>query len=214
MPMQFYMTPGSCTTAIHVLLEEAGLVFEVCPVNLLNGDHLQPAYLSLNPKATIPTLVLKDGQVLTDFLTIALWLAKSHPRRLWWPTDLLEELILLEKLNYVVNVIHGAGFTRIFTTDKYCSDPAQHAAIQSQGEQQVTQGFELVAAWLAQQPYLGTEFSIADAALFYVEFWAEHRGMALPTVCREHFQRMLARPTVRQVLAEEGYGAALQRWLQ
>ena len=48
-------------------------------------------------------------------------------------------------------------------------------------------------------------FSIADAALFYVEFWADKTGMELPANCRAHYERMRGRPAVRQVLAEEGY---------
>ena len=45
----------------------------------------------------------------------------------------------------------------------------------------------------------------ADAALFYVEFWADKIGMDLPVNCRAHYELMRTRPAVRQVLAEEGY---------
>jgi len=48
-------------------------------------------------------------------------------------------------------------------------------------------------------------FSIADAALFYVEFWADKIKLDLPANCLAHYQRMLTRPAVRQVLLEEGY---------
>ena len=65
MPMKFYMTPGSCSTGIHILLEELELPFEVYIVNLPKGDHLKPEYLAINPKATIPALVRDDGPVLT-----------------------------------------------------------------------------------------------------------------------------------------------------
>ena len=37
--LKFYLTPGSCTTGIHILLEELELVFEVYIVNLLAGDQ-------------------------------------------------------------------------------------------------------------------------------------------------------------------------------
>ena len=48
-------------------------------------------------------------------------------------------------------------------------------------------------------------FSIADAALFYVEFWADKLAIDLPENCRAHYQRMRARPVVQRVLREEGY---------
>ena len=52
---------------------------------------------------------------------------------------------------------------------------------------------------------VGETFSIADAALFYVEFWADHLGLPLPAHCRTHFERLRTRPAVQQVLREEGY---------
>jgi hypothetical protein len=36
--MNFYMTPGSCSTSIHIILEELEEVFEVYIMNLLAGD--------------------------------------------------------------------------------------------------------------------------------------------------------------------------------
>jgi glutathione S-transferase len=58
---------------------------------------------------------------------------------------------------------------------------------------------------LAGKDYVVGNFSIADAALFYVEFWADKIKLDLPPNCLAHYQRMLQRPAVRQVLLEEGY---------
>jgi glutathione S-transferase len=57
---------------------------------------------------------------------------------------------------------------------------------------------------LAGKEYLLGEFSIADAALFYVEFWATRVGLDLPGECAAHFARMKARPAVRRMLEQEG----------
>ena len=76
--MKFYMTPGSCSTGIHILLEEVGAVFEAYIVNLPAGDHLKPDYLAINPKGTIPTLVRNDGTAITEFQAIAWWLARTR----------------------------------------------------------------------------------------------------------------------------------------
>jgi glutathione S-transferase len=62
--MKFYMTPGSCSTGIRILLEELGLLFEVHPVDLLAGDQSSETYLAINPKSTIPTLVREGGRAL------------------------------------------------------------------------------------------------------------------------------------------------------
>jgi glutathione S-transferase len=58
---------------------------------------------------------------------------------------------------------------------------------------------------LAGKEYVVGSFSIADAALFYVEFWADKIKLELPPNCLAHYRRMLQRRAVRQVLMEEGY---------
>jgi glutathione S-transferase len=203
--MKFYMTPGSCSTGIHILLEELELVFEVYLVNLMAADHLKPENLAVNPKATIPTLVRDDGSAITEFQAIAWWLARAYPKAKLLPDGVEGEVRVIETLDYVVGTIHGSGYTRIFTTDNYSSNAAEHAAIQARGREIVSKGFALMNEVLAGKDYVVGNFSIADAALFYVEFWADKIKLELPQNCLAHYRRMLQRPAVRRVLMEEGY---------
>ena len=209
--MKFYMTPGSCSTGIHILLEEVGAIFEAHLVNLLAGDQFSSDYLAINPKGTIPCLVRDDGSSLTEFQAIAWWLARTHPRRKLLPTDLEGEVRVLEMMNYAVNTLHGQGFARIFTAEKFIANPAEHDAVRARGREIVDQGFALVDSLLAGREYVADQYSIADAALFYVEFWADRTRVPLPAKCLAHYRRVLTRPPVRQVLAEEGYASALRQ---
>jgi glutathione S-transferase len=52
---------------------------------------------------------------------------------------------------------------------------------------------------------LGHPFGIADAALFYVEFWATKTELPLLPRLHAHYTRMRARSFVHRVLREEGY---------
>lgn len=205
--MKFYMTPGSCSTGIHILLEECGLIFEAHIVDLLRGHNRSAEYLAMNPRGTIPTLVLDDGQVLGDWVEIALWLADNHPRRKLLPQGNKARLRALSYLNLAVESIHGDGFTRIFTTDQYSADGVSPSAIHAEGEAIVSEGFEEFEQALSDTTWLFDDFSIADAALFYVEFWADRIKLPLPDPCQRHYRACLERPAVRQVLMEEGYGA-------
>jgi glutathione S-transferase len=47
----------------------------------------------------------------------------------------------------------------------------------------------------------GADFSIADAALFYVERWASTSDIQLPSNLLEHFVRVRDRPATRKVMA-------------
>ena len=78
MAMKFYMTPGSCSTGIHILLETLELPFEAWILNLPAGDHLKPAYRPSTRAAPFPcrcwpTLVPDEGPALTDFRSTLPW---------------------------------------------------------------------------------------------------------------------------------------------
>lgn len=210
MSMRFYMTPGSCSTGIHILLEECGLVFEAYIVNLLAGDQYKKDYLAINPKGTIPALVLDDGTALTEFSAIAWWLARTYPKRKLLPENLADEVQVLGVMNHVVHTLHSQGFARIFTTERFSPSSGDHESVKAQGRQIIDQAFAIVDRQLAGRPYVVDHFTIADAALFYVEFWATQIGIPLPENCSAHYRRLLTRPAVRQVLAEEGYISVLR----
>jgi len=203
--LKFYMTPGSCTTGIHILLEELDLLFEVHLVNLMTGDHRKPEFLALNPKATIPLLVTEEGRAISEFQAIAWWLARKYPKAGLLPDTFEEEVWVLEVMDYAVATLHMQGFARIFTTDKFSPNPAEHEAVQQQGKAIIAEAFGVLDKLLADKDYVTGKFSIADAALFYPEFWAVYSDIPLPPHCAAHYQRMMTRPAVRRVLMEEGY---------
>jgi glutathione S-transferase len=211
MTLKFYMTPGSCSTGIHILLETLELPFEAWIVNIPAGDHLRPEYLTINPRGTIPTLVRDDGSALTDFHSIALWLAENYPRGKLLPEDPELAKRAVELMDFALIQLHGEGFTRIFVSERYVSagEAGQSQLVKddvtSHGREVVSQAFDILEKRLPAEGYAAGPFSIADAAIFYNEFWADKVGIALPPRVAAHYQRMRARPVVRQVLAEEGY---------
>ena len=206
--LKFYMTPGSCSTGIHIILEELDEIFEVYVVNLPAGDHCKPDYVAINPKSTIPTLVRKDGSSLTEVQAIAYWLGQTHPRAKFFPADVEEATRVIETLAFVVGTIHGQGFARIFATTTFTRNEADHPAVQAFGRELVEKCFRILDAQIAGKDYVAGQFSIADPVLFYVEFWADKLKIALPSHLFAHYKRMLARPAVQRVLREEGYNLA------
>jgi glutathione S-transferase len=206
--LKFYMTPGSCSTGIHIILEELEEMFEVTVVNLPAGDHFKPEYVAINPKSTIPALVRRDGSVLTEVPAIAVWLGRSHPRTRLWPDDPEQETRLIELMAYAVGTLHGQGFARIFATPTFSRNPADHAQIHELGRSIVTQGFSILECQIPSETYLAGSFTVADAVLFYLEFWADKTDIELPPNLTAHYRRMLARPAVQRVLREEGYNPA------
>jgi glutathione S-transferase len=205
--MTFYMTPGSCSTGIHILLEELELVFSAHVLNLPAGDGQKPEYLAINPKGTVPALVLDDGSALTEFAAIAWWLALRYPKKQLLPEAIADQARALELISDVVGNIHGQGYTRIFTPERYLVRESDRPAVENAGKVLVQKGLRRMAEHLDSRegPWCFERFSIADAALFYVSFWADRIDLSMPEACRRHFEAMCARPVVRRVLLEEGY---------
>ena len=203
--MKLLYSPGACSVGIHVLMEEIGKPYEAQAVNFREREQYQPAFTEKNPKSKVPTLVRDDGSVLTEFPAIAFWLARSNPEKKLLPDDAEGQARALEAMDYVVATIHMQGFTRIFRPERFAPSASDHDAVKAQGREIFEKGLVLLDKQMAGKEYVAGAFSIADAALFYVEFWGSARlKMELPPNLKAHYQRMLARPAVQRVLKEEG----------
>jgi glutathione S-transferase len=203
--MKLMYSPGACSIGIHVLLEEIGKPYEAQLVNLREGGQFKPEFTAVNPKSKVPALVRDDGSVLTEYPAIAWWLARTNPDKKLLPDDVEMQARTLEALDYCVSTVHMQGFSRLFRASNYTPNPADEDKVKERGAEMVQKGFQVMDKALAGKDYLAGAFSIADSALFYVEFWGGKRmNMTLPANCAAHLDRMLARPAVQRVLQQEG----------
>jgi glutathione S-transferase len=204
--MKLYYAPGACSIGIHVLLEEIGKPYQAEIVNFRDGAQYKPPFTGLNPKSKVPTLERDDGSILTEFPVIAFWLGMQNPEANLIPKDSETMIRAAEAMEYIVGTIHSQGFTRLFRTERFAPSAADHDKVKAQGRENIDKGFAVVDKALEGKNYLGgNDLSIADAALFYVEFWGAKRvGLQLPKNCAAHFERMMARPAVQRALQQEG----------
>ena len=205
--MKLYYSPGACSIGIHVLLEEIGKPYELARLNLQEKQQYEPAFTAINPKSKVPTLQRDDGSALTEFPAIATYLARTNPDKKLLPSDPDGEARALEAMDFCVATLHMQGFSRMFRPANFAPSEADHDAVKARGREIMENGLEVVDKALAGQDYVAGAFSVADAALFYVEFWAADRmKMTLPPHCAAHYARMKARPAVKKVLEKEGFG--------
>ena len=203
--MKLMYSPGACSIGIHVLLEEIGKPYEAQLVNLREGGQFKPEFTSVNPKSKVPTLVRDDGSVLTEYPAIAYWLARTNPEKKLLPEDVETQVRAIEALDYAVATVHMQGFSRLFRASNYTPNPADEDKVKERGKEMVEKGFAVLDKALAGKDYVAGTFSIANSALFYVEFWGGKRmNMKLPSNCDAHLNRMLARPAVQRVMQQEG----------
>ncbi len=207
--MKLYYSPNACSMAIHVLLAEIGKPYEAVRVNFAESEQYQPAFVAKNPKSKVPTLERDDGSILTELPAIAFYLAKTNPAKNLLPDGVEGEARSLELLEYMTATVHMRGFTRMFRPYAFAVTPTDEPKVVEAGRGFVTKGFELLAPILGEQAFLfGDNFTIADAGLFFLEYWAAHRcNIPMPAALNAHLARLMARPAVRKVLANEGLAA-------
>jgi glutathione S-transferase len=202
--MKLYYSPGACSIGIHVLLEEIGKPYDAELLNLKEGAQHKSDFTAVNPKSKVPTLVRDDGGVLTEYPAIAFWLARTNPFANLLPDDVDRQAEVLSLTDYAVATIHMQGFGRLFRPSNFSPNPADEDAVKARGKELVEKGFATLDKALAGKEYAIGPFSIADSAIFYVEFWAKRFGVPLPPNCAAHLERMLARPAVQRVMQQEG----------
>jgi glutathione S-transferase len=206
--MKLYYAPGACSIGIHLLLEEIGKPYEAVRLDIRAGDTQKPPFTTINPKGKVPMLERDDGVVITEYPVIAHYLAVVNGAARLRPTTEDAELEAAQAVDYCVATIHMQGFSRLFRPGNFSPNEADHEAVKARGRELIEKGFSIMNSALEGKQWVAGEYSYADSALFYVEFWgAKRMGMQLPPNLAAHLERMLARPAVQRMLEQEGLAA-------
>src|SRR5215217_445203 len=108
--LTLYFSPGACSLASHIAIEETGAPYEAKLTALAKGEQRTPEYLAINPRARVPALKTEDG-VITENVAIVTYLAKRFPEKTLLPRDLPAEVRCISTMAWLSNTIHP-GFTR------------------------------------------------------------------------------------------------------
>lgn len=206
--------PGNASMVPHILLHELKAAFELKLVDRAKGAHKSPDYLKLNPNGLIP--VLEDGKlVLYETAAICLHLVDTHPEAKLAPALATAERAHFYKwLVWMSNSLH-ATLMPFFYPERWVDEGNDAGATQvrTHAQQRVGELLSQLEAQLSRhgKPWLlGANYSALDPYAFVMCRWT--RGFKGPAArpAREwpalgaYLQRMLARPAVQRVLADEG----------
>ncbi|HYM31147.1 MAG TPA: glutathione binding-like protein [Candidatus Cybelea sp.] len=206
--MRFYYSPGACSLASHVMLEEAGAVYEAeqVLVSKPNRENLSKRYLAVNPKGYVPALEIED-RVLTENAAIMLYIAHQYPQARLLPYDSLELAKCFEWLVWQTNTAHVV-FAQLWRPERFLDDEAQHSMLTDAAKPRVRKVLSDVETWLATHEYAaGTQYSIADGMFLALYRWGWRAGETMSTeTCpawTAYMKRVMQRPAVVRVLKSE-----------
>ncbi len=206
--MKLYYSPGACSLAPHIVLEEVGAGYELGRVDLAANQQNSAEYLRINPKARVPTLA--DGDwVLTECPAILRYIASRHPAVGLWPWDSREEARCAEWLAWISTTIHVA-YAHVRRAARYASDPRAVEDVATTAKNTCRELWHAVDRQIGRGPWaIGERHSVADPYLLV--YWTWGGGPTLGfDMARDfpnwtaHARRLAERPAVQRAFAGEG----------
>lgn len=169
--MKLYLTPRTPNPRrVMMFIAEKGITgIEEVAINLMAGQHRDPAFLQKNPMGRVPALELPDGRVLSETRAICTYLEGLQPqpnlmgegfeeRAFIEMADRRVELHLFQGI--VNSVRHSHPALAALENPQF----ADYGAAQGAKMRETAQWLDQV---LAQQPYIaGARFTIADITAF------------------------------------------------
>jgi glutathione S-transferase len=208
--IQLHYYPSTAAMIPHIVLEEIGAPYERVLVDRMADKHKAPEYLRLNPNGLIP--VLTDGDlVLYESAAIVLHLCDTRPQaRLAPPLGSAERAHFYKWLMWLTNTLQAA-LLLYFYPERWIDqgNPAGVAQLKAHAERKVGGMLDQLDGELARHGgpwFAGASYSGLDAYVFTLCRWTRNFGSP-PARTRAmlgpYLQRMLERPALRRVIANE-----------
>jgi len=166
--MKLYMHPVSMTSRpVRLFIAENKIPVEEVTVDLMKGEHMQPAYAAINPNSLVP--MIEDGDLkLTESSAILKYLADKIGSPAY-PKDLKQRAKVNEMMDWLnTNFYREWGYNlcypQLFPHLKRRSDEAQSATIEF-GQQNAKRWLKVLNDhWIGpnRQYLCGNEVTIAD----------------------------------------------------
>ncbi|WP_050928208.1 glutathione S-transferase family protein [Aestuariivita boseongensis] len=203
-----------CATApsprrARMLIAEKGLEVETRQVDLRSGEHLQPAFLEINPRGTVPVLVTDEGTILTENLGIAAYLEAAFPDTPMTgstpdETGLVWSWTMICEQQGGMAVAEALRNASPAMKDRALPGPVPYAQIPElaeRGRARVAAFFDLLEDRLTDREWLATDtFTLADLTGFVFVDFARIVKMQIPDTheaAQAWFNRIAHRPSAQ-----------------
>jgi glutathione S-transferase len=207
--LSLYYSPGACSLAPHVVLEEIGVPFEAVRVAIADGAQRRADYLAINPRGRVPTLRIGET-CLTENPAILTWLANAHPEAgLLPPAGSAAQLRALEWLGWLSSTVHVL-YAQVWRSERFvgpCAPPEVVGALRMQGRVLIEQAYAEIEERLDGRVFaLGEAFSLVDANLLPFYRFGGRLGLDMRRdypAWTAYTETIHQRPAVRRALQRE-----------
>ena len=161
---------------VRWFLAEKGITIETRQIDLPGGENLTPEYLAINPRGLIPTLVLDDGTVIDESVSICRYFEEVQPEPNLLGFDAKEKAVIdcwqrraeLDGLYAVALAFRNS--TPVFANRAVpgVTEPTEQLqSLVERGTLLTHRFFDLLDTRLGETEYVaGNRFTIADITAF------------------------------------------------
>lgn len=204
--MLFYDCPTAPSPRrARMFIAEKGLTIETRDISIAEGEQLAPAFLEINPRATLPVLITDEGTTLTENLGIAAYLEARQPEPpLMGETPDEKGLVLM--WNAIAEQQGGQPIAEALRNsnphmkNRAIPGPRNYEQIPElaeRGKARTAVFFDLIETRLRESPFLAANrFTLADITAFVFVDFARVIKMRIPqenTATRTWFENISAR---------------------
>jgi glutathione S-transferase len=199
--LTLYFTPGACSMAAHIVLEESGEEYEAKKVDLAGGEQRTEAYLKINPLGRVPALLLDNGEPLAENTAILPFLGKRFDL---WPEDALAEAKALSLIGFFASSVHVA-FAHVSRPERYASDSTAFPTLKETGLKAFHGYLKQIDGMLAEREWFSDRYTVLDPYGFVFYTWGVRRQLPMGELKNytAFKNRMLERPPVGRVVEGE-----------
>lgn len=201
---KLYYSPGACSLAVHTLLNEIGVPFEIENVAAPAGQPKSGQFLKINPRGAVPVLKIDDF-ILREGAAILTHLIDTHQSPLL-PASGLQRARALEWLAFANSTLHPA-YSKCFFMHKILGGKAQENPLYKPTINEIQKYWDEIEEHLNKNEYLcGGNITIADILVTVIANWsfAFKEPITFGAKTKAFFTRIISRPSFAKALETEG----------
>ena len=188
-----------------MFLAEKGLAYDNIQIDIMSNEQMGEAYRKINPRCTVPALVTKDGDVLTENAEIATYLDAAYPDKPLLGTTPMEKASIAkwnwraesDGLSAIAEALRNSSKAMKNRAITGPRNVEQIPALAERGRQRIAWFFEDINDHLKTNKFIaGDSYSVADiTATVAVDFarWIKVYPLESQTALLEWHGRMKER---------------------
>lgn len=202
--LTLYYSPGACSMASHIALEETGEPYVAKETSLAKDAQKSPEYLAINPRGKVPALSV-DGEVITENTAILTYIGKRFPKTKMLPEDPVGQARCISQMAWFSNTPHISqrAYMRPY---RFASVESHYVDVKQTAKRNFWDNLREIEELIDGRHWvLGDTYTLADpyALVFYRWGLRAELPMSELKSYTALKNRLLARPAVKKILERE-----------